>query len=66
MTLVKEPPLQQWEIDEWLETLAPNDRLRAIRIRDLLHNAGQDHMTPEDRTICVNSLKILEERCEHS
>lgn len=62
--------MNQAEANDWLKLLpiviegklrrCETDNERIEVIRDLLRNAGRDHMSVEDRQVCVEALQYLE------
>lgn len=48
------------EIAAWISDLAPSNEQRIKVLVDLIDNAGKDHMSAEDRGICVAELSRLE------
>lgn len=54
--------MTQPEVDAWFDMLAPTDAQRITAIKDLLKNANEDHMSVEDRAICVGCLGMLQAR----
>lgn len=57
-----EPPLEPYEIDEWLARLGPTDQERITLLKDLLRNANQDSMSETDRRICREALTKLQDK----
>ena len=55
-----EPPLQAWEIEEWLTRLAPTNQARILILQDLIRNAGGDRMSGSDLVICRTTLLDLQ------
>lgn len=66
--------MDQVEVLDWLDLLpyfqqsnlrirrCENDTERIVVITDLLKHAGEDHMTVEDRTVCVEALEYLRQK----
>jgi len=53
-----------YEIQEWLNYLAPTPAERLKVLRDLIRYAAEDEMSAEDRSICVNSFCSLKKQLE--
>ena len=56
-----EPPLQPEEIEAWLDGLGTTRAARIVLLKELIRYANGDHMSAEDRVICVDALHRLQQ-----
>jgi len=57
--------MTSYEIQEWLNYLAPTPAERLKVLRDLIRYAAEDEMSAEDRSICVNCFYALSKQVQH-